>query len=138
MVGTNVTVLQDTLYFMICSMDQDNDEYAYHIRNMTTLSYEEQSGTSTTNSTAGDGTFMIGNARAANTFSFPGLIYLSVIAADFMPLVKMRQWSENPWQIFRPMQRRLYFGVAAAGGGGFKAAWARNVNTVLVGGRLAA
>jgi hypothetical protein len=38
--------------------------------------------------------------------------------------------TENPWQVFKPIQRRIYFDVAAAPGG-FKAAWVRQPSRVI-------
>lgn len=47
-------------------------------------------------------------------------------AADF------RRLYENPWQIFKPMKRRIYADTFGAGGGSFNPVWALN-STVTIG-----
>jgi hypothetical protein len=63
------------------------------------------------------------NSFAQNRMSLV-LFWARSIGAD-----AMREIDINPWQIFAPIQRRIYVDIPAAAG--FKSAWARNANTVI-------
>jgi hypothetical protein len=48
-----------------------------------------------------------------------------------LSLAEYQALYENPWQIFQPINRRIFLDVTAAPGGGFQSAWAMNSNQLI-------
>jgi len=57
-------------------------------------------------------------------------ISLCLIWTRIQTLAEIKEISRNPWQIFKPISNKIYIDAAAAGGG-FLAAWARNRSQVI-------
>ena len=69
----------------------------------------------------------IGNAANGNA-GFDGKISLVVLWKTEFSAAEALELTINPWQIFKPLVRRIYFDAAA---GTFQAAWARNRSQVI-------
>lgn len=71
-------------------------------------------GTNTQSSIPGNGTLTINRNGGANTFN--GSVGLLCGFFDFLSESVAHKILDNPWQLFRPVQRRIYFGMRAGGG----------------------
>ena len=71
-------------------------------------------GTNTQSSIPSDGTLSINRNGGANTFN--GSVGLLCGVFDFLSESVAHKILDNPWQLFRPAQRRIYFDMGAGGG----------------------
>lgn len=69
-----------------------------------------------------------------NTWDSSADVVLAGYTSDIWGPAEARAFHENPWQILKPVQRRIW--VPSAAGGAFKAAWARNANSVITAGNM--
>lgn len=72
-------------------------------------------GTNTQSSIPSDGTLSINRNGGANTLN--GSVGLLCGFFDFLSESVAHKILDNPWQLFRPVQRRVYFDMGAGGGG---------------------
>lgn len=67
--------------------------------------------------------------------SHQGIWFLRLAWNRILSAQEVASLATNPWQIFTPLQRRIWVPGAAAPGG-FQAAWARNSNSIIQGARV--
>ena len=75
--------------------------------------------------------FNVGVERYSGALAgkFIGAIPVSCLWTRALSGTEVKSLSDNPWQIFAPIQRRIW--VPASVASGFKSAWARDANSVL-------
>lgn len=104
-------------YVIVASHRQDTGEYYVLARDVATNQVLRNSQTDTRASTAGNGTYCVGSARSDGvTGSFAGDIYLSFGSFDWLQESSGRQLLANPWQLFAPIERRIWVPGEAPGG----------------------
>lgn len=117
---------------VVASHDQTSGAYYLLMRNLVTGVVTRSAGTDTNGSSAGNGTYRI---LRGHDNSFAGSLGLAGFAFAYLPEALAYDILSNPWQIFAP--RSIWVPVSSGSAPAtFQAAWARNANTVLVGGRL--
>jgi hypothetical protein len=57
--------------------------------------------------------------QVALNHNYAGYSYLAVLWNRGLTAQEAMQFAQNPWQIFAPLQRRIWVGVAAAGGANY-------------------
>ena len=77
----------------------------------------------------------IGGRHASGSVSPTMKLFKGSFRNHALSAEQIAELTLNPWADFEPVDVPIYWQTAA---GGFQPAWARNANTVLVGGRLAA
>ena len=82
------------------------------------------SGTTTTATQIATDVLTLGNG-GSGVFPIDGWMSLLVTWNRMLLDNEALELTRNPWQIFKPLVRRIYFDVS------FKAAWARNRNTLI-------
>ena len=125
-----VVITANVPYFVVASHDQGSGAYALMVRRMDSFVLAVGSGTSTDVSTAGNGTFAVGNGRTDFSGSWAGFVSMGMISFKYHKQAALEDWALQPWRIVEEFNRRTYF-IPAAVGGSFQAAWARGANTII-------
>jgi hypothetical protein len=112
---STVSILNDVPYVLVCSHRQDTGEYYLLVKSLLDGSILRASGTNTSASTAGDGTYAVGYGRGDSSESWSGQVGLAFCSFDFLHEDLGRQLLANPWQLFLD-QPRLPWVAEAAGG----------------------
>lgn len=126
----SVAVAQDTPYFVIAAATPGTSQPIYlKVKNLQTGQIVKDNVGTATNTASGASTWtFMGNPF--NLKGYPGDCFLGVMGSQYLPPTLANVWLQNPWQIFAPLQRRIWVGSAAAGGT-FKPYWAVNSNQIL-------
>lgn len=112
-----VTLSAPGTYVLVASHRQDTGAYYVLARNVATGAVLRNTQTDTSASSAGNGTYALGSTRSDGvTGSWNGGVYLAVGSFDWLPEVLGLELLKSPWQIFAPIERRIWVPDEAPGG----------------------
>lgn len=110
---STIPLTSNIWYAIVCSHDQASGDYYLILRDISSNTYTEVAGNNTQASSAGDGTYVIGNSRTAFAGAWNGKIALIGGGFYYVPKNIGNEFLKNPWQIFRSKNRISYFDLGS-------------------------